>query len=567
VPKNARLFLWTQNDQPNENGQKPNDTWVDKSINNAGTADIYIVEIPPQYKDTNDWTRAGATTEDLLRAPKEAQPYSATQTREPIIEVQNSYFDQLEAQYHGPTIPNAKGYPSKINERFWAALFAHENHTIYEPFENRIYVYQPLRGLFISQHPESLREAIVQRIYELAHQRPRPNYLAATRFVSMQIIGGVIEALKGLTYQPNAFRRTLSDPIFLHTANTMLVYNEHQFHERPFSPEFHSRNQSPIPYDKNASQSAFRQAFFDNKFPQEDVALIQKYAGQCLLGRNLSQTILLLDGVAESSKTTLALAIADTIGRENCSELRTAQLGERFEISAFVGKSLLTAPDVKANFLSLYGASFLKSLVGSDLLSAEFKRSNRRVELEGTFNVIITSNSKLRVRLEGDSDAWKRRLLIVRFEYPIQSERIPDFHRVIVQNEGPGILNFLIEGSCLLLKNLSDCGKLPLNQTQLTRVYKFIAESDSLRLFLLANVCASSDTNSDLSTTEILDAYYSDCLNNDVNSLPTTEAQKHLAELMKDLFARSLSHSIKRNNKSSRGYSGVKFRLQNDENF
>src|SRR5262249_48638665 len=271
-------------------------------------------------------------------------------------------------------------------------------------------------------------------------------------------------------------------------------------------------------------------AFFDHRFLPEDITLIQKYGGQCLLGRNLSQSILLLDGVAESCKTTLALSIADTIGRENCTELRTTQLGERFESGAFIGKSLLTAPDVKANFLSHYGASFLKSLVGSDILSAELKRSNCRVELEGVFNVIITSNSRLRVRLEGDADAWKRRLLIVRFEHPLQNERIPDFHRFIVQNEGPGILNFLIEGSNLLLNDLNHGGRLPLSSDQSNRINRFIAESDSLRHFLLANLSAVPQNESDVSTNEILDAYFADCLANEINSLPTAEAQKTLIE-------------------------------------
>src|SRR4029077_12234725 len=103
----------------------------------------------------------------------------------------------------------------------------------------------------------------------------------------------------------------------------------------------------------------------------------QKYCGQCLLGRNLSQTMILLDGVPKSSKTTLALVMAEIVGSDNCTQLRTAHLDERFEASAFIGKSILIAPDVKADFLSLYGASILKSLIGGDRMTAEFKRSNR----------------------------------------------------------------------------------------------------------------------------------------------------------------------------------------------
>jgi phage/plasmid-associated DNA primase len=492
-----------------------------------------------------------------VKTPRQAKDQEATVLSRRTL-------DRLEAEYHGPALSNAKGQPAHINERFWAATFAHCHQTIYEPDEDRLYVYEPERGLFRNQHTAVLRETIIRLIYDVAKKRPEAAYLAVTRFVSMHLIGGVIEALKGLTCQPNAFRRQLSDPSFLHTANCMLVYNECEFHREPFSPKFRSRNQSPIPYDKNASQDSFRRAFFDHRCPPENIVLFQKYGGQCLLGRNLSQSILLLDGVAESSKTTLALVIADTIGRENCTELRTGQLGERFENGAFIGKSLLIAPDVKANFLSLYGASFLKSLVGNDILCAELKRSDRRVDLEGFFNVIITSNSRLRVRLEGDADAWKRRLLIVRFEHPLQNERITDFHRVIVQNEGPGILNFLIEGCTLLLNDLDHGGRLSLSLNQSNHINRFIAESDSLRQFLLGNLSAVSQSESDLTTNEILEAYYADCVASEINSIPTAEAQKILPELMKDLFAKSRSHDIKRLNKSHRGYRGVRLRPKDD---
>src|SRR5262249_43832623 len=147
---------------------------------------------------------------------------------------------------------------------------------------------------------------------------------------------------------------------------------------------------------------------------------------------------------------------------------------------------------------------------------------------------------------------------------PLQNERITDFHRVIVQNEGPGILNFLIEGCNLLLKDLDHGGRLSLSPNQSNHINRFIAESDSLRRFLLANLSAVSQSESDLSTDEILDAYYADCVVRELNSIPTAEAQKTLPELMKDLFAKSRSHDIKRQNKSHRGYRGVCFRSKDD---
>jgi hypothetical protein len=64
------------------------------------------------------------------------------------------------------------------------------------------------------------------------------------------------------------------------------------------------------------------------------------------------------------------------------------------------------------------GASELKVLVGGDPISAEGKGSNGDFCMFGTFNAVMTCNSRLRVRLEDDAGAWLRRLLIIRYENP-----------------------------------------------------------------------------------------------------------------------------------------------------
>ncbi len=64
------------------------------------------------------------------------------------------------------------------------------------------------------------------------------------------------------------------------------------------------------------------------------------------------------------------------------------------------------------------GASRLKVLVGGDPISGEGKGLNGDFPMFGTFNIVMTCNSRLRLRLEGDAGAWRRRLLVVRYEKP-----------------------------------------------------------------------------------------------------------------------------------------------------
>jgi putative DNA primase/helicase len=566
IPPGAKVYLWEQHDQPDENGKCPNQDWQAKAAKLAIKAgcQVYVVKIPPQFKDLNEWTLAGATAEELAQAREAEEPYEPPKSEEePFINGIPSELDRLETIYHGPTLLDAKGKPKGLNERFWAAHFASENPTVYEPFEDRIHVYQPERGLFVAQHPEKLREALASRMNDIAASRGG-HYHAVERFITMRALGGVIEALKGIAYSKEAFSRHPGEPVFLHLANCMLVRNGEGFVQEQFSPHFRSRNQSPIPYDPKAGEEDFRRAFFPEKFDANDLGVIQKYAGQCLLGRYLTQTILLLDGVADSSKTTLALVISEVIGADNCAQLRTSQLDQRFEASSFIGKSILLAPDVKANFLSLYGASILKSLVGGDRMLAEFKSSNRRVSFDGVYNVIITSNCRLRAKLEGDADAWRRRLLIVRFDIARTGQRIADFHHVLVRNHGPGILNFMISGALALLNELESQGRIVTTAQQQARISKFIDESDSLRQFLRANLSLCLGSPNNLTVNEILEAYFQDCINNELNSLPTKEASRSLVEIVKDLFGRPLINDVRRNGRSQKGFAGIAWRPADD---
>jgi phage/plasmid-associated DNA primase len=585
IPSGVKPYIWEQHDQPRDNGQPPaNEGWRANATQFCG-CQLQVVRIPPQCKDLNEWTIAGASAEDLVAARDAACLYQVQESESPQAEakvheaevgktypqhpcttITEDWLTQLERDYHGPTLPNRKGQPGALNERFWAALYAHEHQTVYEPDESRIYVYSESKGLFGLETTESLREQIASRMYQLAalRQSAIADYAAIPRFITMHHLNGVVEALKGLAEQKNFFKRTSKSPIYVHAANCMLVWNSSGFHQEAFSPQFHSRNQSPIVYEPEAGYADFYDAFLE-RLPDYDANAIQKYFGQCLLGRNLTQSILLLDGVADSSKTTLALVVCTMIGLENCAELRTSQLDERFESSAFIGKTLLMAPDVKADFLSLYGASIMKRLCGSDLMDAEFKRSNRRVQFEGVYNMIVTSNARLRARLQGDAGAWRRRLIIVRFQTPRTGERIADFHLEIINREGSGILNFALRGASALMADIKQYGGIRMSQQQIARVNKFIDESDSLRNFVRDNLSATSDSKHDLTMNEVLDRYYKHCLDNDLNSLGTKDARRELDELMRELFGKTRSNSIQREGKNAIGYPKMKWRDSDDE--
>ena len=52
---------------------------------------------------------------------------------------------------------------------------------------------------------------------------------------------------------------------------------------------------------------------------------------------------------------------------------------------------------------------------------------NAAPPIRGQFDVAITCNSHLRVKLDGDAEAWRRRVMIVTYERPKPEVRISRF--------------------------------------------------------------------------------------------------------------------------------------------
>src|SRR5262249_47383683 len=65
IPQNAKVYLWPQNDPPGEKWAKDICASVKVAVKRA--------KVPAAYKDLNDWTCAGATSNDLLDAMLKAE--------------------------------------------------------------------------------------------------------------------------------------------------------------------------------------------------------------------------------------------------------------------------------------------------------------------------------------------------------------------------------------------------------------------------------------------------------------------------------------------------------------
>ncbi|HMJ90558.1 MAG TPA: DUF5906 domain-containing protein, partial [Candidatus Acidoferrum sp.] len=337
---------------------------------------------------------------------------------------------KLRQQFGEPFYTSDKGVLTSINEAYWAGLHAAENIILHEPDEKTFYRYNGDTGIYEVETPDAIRSKISARMLEASRQA---NSFDLQKKRTATTLNNVIAHLRGTVEQRGAFaeRRKV-----IHLANGIMVFDGADAELRPFSPEYRSRNRSPIVFDENARCDRFLNELLLPAVHPEDVELLQKFAGLMLLGDNRAQRILILDGEGGRGKTQFANVMQGLVGMANVTQLRTKHLAERFELYRFLKRTLLVGVDVEADFLSTKGAAVLKGLVGGDWLDAEQKGGTGSFQLQGNFNVLITSNARLRVRLQGDLSAWKRRLTIVRYEAPPPAKKIPDFGAYLIRTEG-----------------------------------------------------------------------------------------------------------------------------------
>lgn len=458
---------------------------------------------------------------------------------------------RLRRLYGEPFYTNEKGALTGVNEAYWAGLHAAENEILFEKEERSFYEYRPELGIYEFESEDSIRAKISSRMLEASRQA---SVFDLQKRRTAKTLNSVVSHLRGIVERQGTFaeKRRL-----IHLANGVVVFNGTEAELRPFSPEFKSRNRSPIVFDERARCDRFLNELVLPAVRPDDVELLQKFAGMFLLGNNRAQRLLILDGEAGRGKTQFANVMQGLVGMANVTQLRTKHLAERFEMFRYLKRTLLVGVDVEADFLSTRGAAVLKGIVGGDWFDAEQKGGTGSFQLQGTFNVLITSNARLHVRLQGDVGAWRRRLNIVRYESPPPARKINDFGCYLVRTEGSGILNWALLGAQKVLSEIPDeGGDFQMTDRQYEVVDSLLAESDSLRHFLRERVVPNA--YGDVTVTELVEAYAVYCPERHWQPMPVTEVQNNLEALMLEMFGVTKSHDIKRNEKNQRGFSRVK---------
>lgn len=437
------------------------------------------------------------------------------------------YEDYLDSRWNPLIIEYGTSRP-KLNPlglpvRVWA-----RRPVWFDPEFALFYEYESSTGIWRQQSEERLKQQVTDFLIPMAHRGAA--FLATNRAVE-----DIVKTLKVLGLKESC--ETPEQP--LHFANTMLFMESNKV--APFSPAYYSRNRVAIQYDKRDTGCTSFRNFLSDSLDEDDINLLQLWSGMVLLNRNPFHKIMLLTGAAGSGKSTFIDILERILGSENVATLVVDRLEDRFELSEFFGKSLLIAKDVSSAFLQSKKAHVLKALSGDRHIKAEVKFSNKRVMLEGPFNVGITANADLNISLQGDMDAWKRRLLIVKFD---PAARVAEGRPPIVANtklvdqliskESSGILNWMLAGARQVLQAERRRQQFPVSDTQAKRINSLLTASDAVTSFLKDSV--QSSPGGSLATAVLYAGYENYCSSVGTYPEPRSVFERRLPPLMLSFF-------------------------------
>ena len=487
------------------------------------------------------------------------------------------------------------------NQNFFASAFARENVVLWCREEQAFYAYAEDNGVWRSTSHVRIRERVLRDVQRAAERQEAPLAKRAKAALKLPFLNNVVELVKGRTETIDPFR---SGSNLLHAENGAVLLGEEGIELLPHSHEHMLRNEhgfslsfhlpkvfeqfeslagrfwllkkmsafaaktewmSKMPYlrkFKNLMRSDEPSRFLGVlrlNLTEDEILLLQKVFGSILFAGNPCQKILLILGKPGSGKSVVLDILRLIVGAENTVQLRTEHLANRFETARFVGKKLLVGPDVEADFLRRREANMLKSLVGHDFLSAEVKNAKQAFSLKGDFGVVVTSNHQLRINAADDPDAWRRRLLVLRFDEPFTGKKIPNFAEKLVAESGDAIFTWAIEGRAMLERDVKAYGDVVLSDDQRAKVQRIVDDSGSLRLFVetrLEKPCGGSFGS--LSTNEIVDAYNDFCRQRGFEVQPDMVTQKKLPDLMMEIHGLPKGKKVSGpDGRSGRGYHGV----------
>jgi P4 family phage/plasmid primase-like protien len=208
---------------------------------------------------------------------------------------------------------------------------------------------------------------------------------------------------------------------------------------------------SKIKYNPMAKCDTFKawlsDIFLGNK---SIIDFMQVFLGYCLTGETSSNFFPIFYGKGRNGKSTLLNIMRGIMGDFSYRSTGIGTIMEKknendshYELSALEGARLVVAGEPKKN--QSFDVGIIKTITGGDGISCRQLYGEFRTYIP-TWKIVVMSNNRPTVSAQ-DEGIW-RRIKLIPFDYTIEAgNEKKNYHEILLENEGEGILAWCIEGA------------------------------------------------------------------------------------------------------------------------
>jgi putative DNA primase/helicase len=211
---------------------------------------------------------------------------------------------------------------------------------------------------------------------------------------------------------------------------------------RPHDPKYFSTVQLKTRYDPEAKCPRWME-FLHSSLDEPEIHLLQEIFGYCLVPITKAQKSFLLCGMPEVGKSKILGVLQELLlGAENVSNIPLQNLTDRFQPAELFGKMAniyADLPDKKIDDVGMFKAS-----TGEDYITGE--RKHKDPFTFKPYARFVYSCNDLPPNYGDRSDAFYRRIIIIRFSKPVPKEKKDLNLMDKLALEADGILTWAIAG-------------------------------------------------------------------------------------------------------------------------
>jgi len=310
----------------------------------------------------------------------------------------------------------------------------------------------------------------------------------------------------------------------------------------PHVPEVFSTIQLSVNYNKEAGCTKWLDTIYQIFEKNESkIEILQEFFGLCLTKEVKYEKALFMIGEGSNGKSTVLYILRQVLGQENTIAVPLEKLSNYHYVASVFNKLANISIETHAKS-SVYDSTF-KAIISGDSLTADPKY-RAPFSFTPCCKLIYALNNMPRV--DDKTDAFYRRLLILRFNKQFSEEEANKNLKDELLEELDGIFLWMIEG----YRNLKKRGYFAIDENMRQEISEYRSENNNVLLFVEEECELHPDHT--LSKADLYEQYISWCQRNGHRGLSHTKFGKELRKQYRQI------QDI-RDNKGNKAWAGIAF--------